>query len=128
MGYFLDIPQTAAYYDAVMQVATLSIDQVGNPLHPLRYEDLVTEPRGQLEALLKFLGLEWQDAVLEYRQLGGSDASDTPSYQQVSQPLHTRSIGKWRHYAKHLEPSLPLLQPWVQRFAYQETNRTASAD
>lgn len=128
MGYFLDIPQTAAYYDAVMQVATLSIDQVGNPLHPLRYEDLVTEPRGQLEALLKFLGLEWQDAVLEYRQQGGSDASDTPSYQQVSQPLHTRSIGKWRHYAKHLEPSLPLLQPWVQRFAYQETNRTASAD
>lgn len=120
MAYFLDIPQTAGYYDAVMQVATLSMDQVGNPLHQLRYEDLVTEPQGELKRLLGFLGLEWNAAVLDYWQQGGNDASDTPSYQQVSQALHARSIGKWRHYAKHLESSRPLLQPWLQRFAYEE--------
>jgi hypothetical protein len=57
--------------------------------------------------------------MLEYRQQGGNQTSNTPSYQQVSQPLHTRSIGKWRHYSKRLEPALPLLQPWVKRFGYQ---------
>ncbi|MEE8339142.1 MAG: sulfotransferase [Xanthomonadales bacterium] len=122
MAYFLDIQDTAQYYNAVMQVVVLSMDQVGNPLHRLRYEDLVTAPKDQLKALLNFLALEWDDSMLEYRQQGGVDTSNTPSYQQVSQPLHTRSIGKWRHYSKQLESSLSVLQPWVKHFGYQETH------
>lgn len=128
MAYFLDIQQTAQYYNAVMQVAALSMDQVGSPLHQLRYEDLVAEPKDQLTALLNFLALEGHDSMLEYRQQGGSETSNTPSYQQVSQPLHTRSIGKWRQYSKQLESSLSVLQPWVKRFGYQETNTAKSAD
>ncbi|MGI9264032.1 MAG: tetratricopeptide repeat-containing sulfotransferase family protein, partial [Gammaproteobacteria bacterium] len=86
MAYFLDLQQTTKYYDAVMQVAALSQDQVGNPLHPLRYENLVAEPKEQLTALLKFLALESHDSMLEYRQRGGAETSNTPSYQQVSEP------------------------------------------
>jgi hypothetical protein len=104
------------------------MDQVGNPLHQLRYEDLVAEPQDQLTALLNFLALEMDDSMMEYRQQGGSETSNTPSYQQVSQPLHSRSTGRWRHYSKQLEPGLALLQPWVQRFGYQETNTAKSAD
>jgi hypothetical protein len=118
MAYFLDIQQTAKYYDAVMQVATLSMAQAGSPLQRLRYEDLVAAPEDQLKALTGFLALEWDDAMLDYRRQGGVDTSNTPSYQQVSQPLYSRSIGKWRHYSKQLESSLPLLQPWVKRFGY----------
>ncbi len=122
MAYFLDIEQTAQYYNAVMQVAALSMDQVGSPLHQLRYEDIVAEPKDQLTALLNFLALERHDSMLEHRQQGGSETSNTPSYQQVSQPLHTRSIGRWQHYSRQLESSLSVLQPWVKRFGYQETN------
>jgi len=128
MAYFLDIEQTAQYYNAVMQVAAPSMDQVGNPLHQLCYEDLVAEPNDQLTALLNFLALERHDSMLAYRQQAGSETSNTPSYQQVSQPLHSRSIGRWRHYSKQLESSLSLLQPWVKRFGYQETNTAKSAD
>jgi len=120
MAYFLDIQHTAQYYDAVMQVATLSMDQVGNPLHRLRYEDLVAEPKAELEAVLKFLALDWNNSMLDYRQHSDRESSNTPSYQQVSQPLHTRSIGKWRHYSNQLESSLPLLRPWVKHFGYEE--------
>ena len=120
MAYFLDIQQTAQYYDAVMQVAALSVDQVVNPIHRLRYEDLVAEPKDQLAGLLNFLSLEGQDEMLEYRQRADSDSSNTPSYQQVSQPLHTRSIGKWRHYSRQLEPGLSFLRPWARQFGYQD--------
>jgi tetratricopeptide (TPR) repeat protein len=128
MAYFLDIRQTAQYYDAVMQVAALAMDQVGNPLHQLRYEDLVSDPQEQLTALLDFLAVEWRDSMLDYRQQGSDETSNTPSYQQVSQPLYSRSVGKWRHYSKQLESSLSILQPWVQRFGYQETNAAESAE
>ncbi|MCZ6516835.1 MAG: sulfotransferase [Gammaproteobacteria bacterium] len=128
MAYYLDIQQTAQYYHAVMQVAALTMDQFDGPLHQLRYEDLVAEPQAQLTALLNFLALEKHDSMLEYRQQGGSESSNTPSYQQVSQPLHTRSIGKWRHYSKQLESSHSVLQAWVNRFGYQEKNAAKSAD
>ena len=122
MAYFLDIQQTAQYYDAVMQVAAPSMEQLGNPLHELRYEDLVTEPEVQLTALLNFLGLESDDTMLDYRQQDVGKTSDTPSYQQVSQPLHIRSIGKWRHYSEQIESSLHLLNPWVTRFGYGDAS------
>ena len=118
MGYFLDLEQTARYYDAVMQVASLSLEQVGSPVHTLRYEDLVTAPKAKLEGLVRFLGIEWNDAVLDYRQAAGGQSSDTPSYQQVSQPLYTQSIGRWRHYRAQLSPVLPIIQPWVDRLGY----------
>ncbi len=121
MGYFLDIQDTAKYYDAVMRVAVLSMDRIGNPLHRLRYEDLVAAPEEPLKALLDFLALKWDGDMLNYRQRGRHTTSNTPSYQQVSQPLHTRSIGKWRHYLNRLGPGLSVLQPWVERFGYQAT-------
>ena len=128
MAYFLDIQQTAQYYDAMMQVAAPSMEELGNPLHELRYEDLVAEPEVQLTALLNFLGLESDDAMLEYRQQGVGKTSDTPSYQQVSQPLHTRSIGRWRHYSEQFESSLSLISPWVTRFGYDDTSTPGSTD
>jgi tetratricopeptide (TPR) repeat protein len=124
MAYFLDLEQTAHYYDAVMQVATLSVDQVGNPIHKLRYEDLVAGPKDQLTALLNFLSLEWDDSMLEYQTDVGNETSSTPSYQQVSQPLYTRSIGKWRHYSKQIESAFSILEPWVKQLGYEEMDTT----
>jgi len=118
MGYFLDIQDTAQYYDAVMQVAALSMDQISNPLHSLHYEDLVSEPEPQLKSILGLLNLAWEDLMLEYRQQEGVATSNTPSYQQVSQPLHSRSVGKWQHYSKQLAPVLSDLQPWIKRLGY----------
>jgi len=120
MAYFLDLELTAQYYDAVMKVASLSLEQIGNPVHKLRYEDLVADPRGQLATLLDFLRLNWHDSVLEYRQQEVERTSDTPSYQQVSQQLYTRSIGRWRHYEKQLESSSSFLHPWMEEFGYLE--------
>jgi len=121
MAYFLDLKETVQYYDAVMQVAALSRDQVGNPTHELQYEHLVAEPKAQLQKLTSFLGLEWHEPVLEFWK--DDAASDTPSYQQVSQPLYGRSIGRWQHYSEQLEPHLPILQPWVERLGYSELTR-----
>ena len=122
MAYFLDLELTAQYYDAVMKVASLSLEQIGNPVHKLRYEDLVADPRGQLTTLLDFLTLNWHDSTLEFWQQDIDGTSDTPSYQQVSQQLYTRSIGRWRHYAKQLESSSSFLLPWMEKFGYLETS------
>jgi len=89
-------------------------------VHCLRYEDLVSAPEDRLRGLLRFLSREWDDSVLEYPRQPDRAASNTPSYQQVLQPVYTRSIGKWRQYEAQLEPCLPLLQPWIERWGYAQ--------
>ena len=118
MAYFLDIGKTVNYYDAVMNVAIPSMDQIGNPLHVVRYEDLVTAPRQQLTTLVEFLGLEMHDRVLDHRSHAGSESSNTPSYEQVYEPLYERSIGRWQHYSRHLEPYHSVLKTWSDRLGY----------
>ena len=43
----------------------------------------------------------------------------TASYAQVIEPIYKRSAGRWENYRKHLEPVLPILAPWIEKFGYE---------
>jgi len=43
----------------------------------------------------------------------------TASYAQVTEPIYSRSVGRWEKYRKHLEPVLPVLRPWAEKFGYE---------
>jgi len=60
------------------------------------YEDLVTDPGGQISELLAFCGLDSEPGCFEF--YNSHQAVKTPSAGQVSQPMYTSSIGQWRHY------------------------------
>lgn len=84
----------------------------------LRYEDLVEDFEARMRELLDFLGLPWHDAVLDYAEAARGRYIATPSYDQVVRPLYRSSIGRWRHFAEHLGPILPELEPFVKEFGY----------
>jgi tetratricopeptide (TPR) repeat protein len=71
-------------------------------IRAVRYEELTEDPAAALQPLSTWLGLSTHD------RLGASNATaaiSTASLWQVRQPVHTRSVGRWRHY----EPYLPQL-------------------
>lgn len=73
-----------------------------NPIHEVAYEDLVRQPEATGRRLLAFLGVAWDPACLDparWRQ-----TIRTSSLWQARTAIHHRSIGRWRHYARHLEP------------------------
>ena len=74
----------------------------GGDIHDIAYEDVVGDPRETIAALLGFCGLDWEDAVLA--EQGADDVVRTASVWQVRQPLHGRSAGRWRNYARHFAP------------------------
>lgn len=81
----------------------------GDDIHDIAYEDVVANPRETIAALLGFCGLDWQDAVLA--EQGAGDVVRTASVWQVRQPLHGRSAGRWRNYARHIAPHVgPLVE------------------
>jgi tetratricopeptide (TPR) repeat protein len=85
----------------------------------VRYEDLLADLPGQARRAVSFLGLPWEDGVLDYRQRVAQKVVHTPSYLSVKEPLYTRAVGRWQHYAKWMEPHLGLLRPMVEAFGYE---------
>lgn len=82
----------------------------------LRYEDLVRHPEDQVRRLLDHLQLPFDPACLSFHAHGRYAA--TPSYAQVSEKPHDRSIGRYRHYMEQLSPFVPQLTPWLQAWGY----------
>ena len=71
------------------------------------YEDTVANQVEQTEKLLDFAGLSWDDRCLNYHQT--ERLVRTASVTQVRQPIYGRSVERWRHYEKMLEPLLARL-------------------
>lgn len=66
------------------------------------YADLVQQPEVTLRRVLAHCGLSMQDGCLHPER--NKTPVATPSSIQVREPVHTRGIGQWRHYAAQLEP------------------------
>lgn len=64
------------------------------------YERLVTNLASESRKLVEFLGLEWDSACLNFHETDRIVL--TASQWQVRQPIYTSSIGRWKHYEKHL--------------------------
>jgi tetratricopeptide (TPR) repeat protein len=73
------------------------------------YEALVHDLEGQARRMIDFLGLEWDSGCLAFPLK--RRVVRTASAAQVRQPIHARSVGRWRHY----ESLLPRLFQALER-------------
>jgi tetratricopeptide (TPR) repeat protein len=66
------------------------------------YEDLVGDLETHARRLIDYVGLEWDPACLEFHST--KRVVRTPSLLQVRQPVHSRAVGRWKHYEPALQP------------------------
>lgn len=119
MASFLTIDGAADFYDAAMTLWTRSIEAFPINCHTVVYEELVSDPKNALGPLFQFLSLPWEDRVLDHRKSARARGLIvTPSYNQVTEPLSSQAVGRWKRYEHELEPVLPLLLPWAERLGY----------
>jgi tetratricopeptide (TPR) repeat protein len=119
MSNFLRLETAAELYDLSFSHFECARDLLQLPVHAIRYEDVVAAQEKELRSLLKFVGLEWSDSVLDHETTAFNRGRiKTASYAQVAQPIYSRSAGRWQNFRKHLEPIFPILEPWVAKFGY----------
>jgi len=118
MYQFLSLETAARYYDQVMSLGALYGDKTPLQTHYVRYEHIVDNLRLEIEPLLAFLGLPWDENVMTFYETAKQRAIRTPSAKQVIQKPYASSIGKWKHYQPHMAPVLPVLNKWVEAFDY----------
>lgn len=73
----------------------------------VRYEDVVADLEPQARRILDHCGLEWNEGCLDFQ--GARRPVRTASAVQVRQPVHARSVGRWRPYGDMLAPLLKAL-------------------
>lgn len=116
----LTIEDTARLYDVAMCAWDRAASVLPLHVHPVRYERVIEDLAGEMHPLFDFLGRLWDPALLDHRAAAARrEHIATASYAQVTEPLYSRAVGRWTRYRKHLEPVLPILAPWAERFGYE---------
>lgn len=119
MANFLTLEGSARLYDRAFSLWRHYEAVFPLQVRALRYEDLIADPEAVARPLVDFLGLDWHAGLLDHVATARGRRIDTPSYRQVTEPLHGRAKGRWRRYERQMAPVLPVLRPWIETFGYQ---------
>ena len=119
MANFLDLETAAWLYDQTFAYWAQASQTFGLQVETVVYERLVEDTARELRPLFGRLGLQWPGADHDHTEAARArGVVRTASYAQVTEPVYTRSAGRWKRYEQHLAPILPMLAPWVERFGY----------
>src|SRR5262249_34972159 len=72
------------------------------PVCTVPYEQMVADQEGTTRRLLNFVGLDWDPACLDFHKT--DRLVRTASVAQVRQPIYRRSVARWKHYERALQP------------------------
>jgi tetratricopeptide (TPR) repeat protein len=103
-----DLEEIARYYIGYRQLMAHWHTSMPGVVYPLSYEALVADQIGETRKLLKFCGLDWEDACAQFHE--NPTASTTASAAQVRRPIYESSVMQWRHYETQLKRLRELLE------------------
>ena len=102
-----DLEELANYFVAYHRLVEHWLECLPDRIHIVRYEELVSDSRPVIEALLDYCGLSFEDACIRFYE--NREASTTASASQVRSEMHTRSVGNWKNYKQQLQPVYDIL-------------------
>ena len=113
---FLDWETTARHYADFMQVWLKMRDVLpADGWLECRYEDMVANPEGETARVAAFLGVAGRET-----EPGRPSATvHSPNYATATQPVHSKSVARWQHYAEHLKAGAKYLESYITEFGYQ---------
>jgi hypothetical protein len=125
IGDFFTLDGAATLYAKWMELWRRSVELLPLDCHVIKYENLVSDFEAETRRLLDFVGVEWDDAVLDHAGRAKSSGKiDTPSYHQVVQPIYEHAKYRWQRYRPQIEPIAHTLRPFVEYFGYDDQDTT----
>lgn len=119
MENFRTLSNACKLYDFAMRQWFSVFALEDERVHYIRYDDLVNHFQPTVTSALNFLGVDWDNSVLDFAALAGDRAARTPSYPKVRAGL---SAGVQTSRKKYLgfftTEDRKFLDPWVRWFSY----------
>ncbi|HEX4848435.1 MAG TPA: sulfotransferase, partial [Novosphingobium sp.] len=114
---FTTLEKAARHYDAMMQLIELARERLNLAMLEVHYHRLVQDFDATTREICSFIGLDWSEDLRRFDRTAQRRGVATASAGQVRRGLYD-GTRQWEPYARHLEPVMPLLQPWIERFGY----------
>lgn len=115
---YLSMEGTVAQYASVMGLWRELRSRLEGRWLEVRYEELTSDLGATGRRVLEFLGLDWDEKVLDFHEHARTKQLKSPSYAEVVKPVYQSAVGRWRQYAKYLEPHLAGLRSLLKEFQY----------
>jgi len=115
---FLSFERLAKHYADLMDIWLAVREWDGFAWLEVRYEDTVATLEKEGRRVTEFLGLAWDEGQARFYEKSRTKQLYSPTYQDVTRPVYSRSVARWRAYEKHLAPILPALEPYCRKFGY----------
>ena len=109
---------TAELYNKSMKLFDIYESIFKLDLHLIKYENLILSLKDETTKLLKFLDLNWEKEIDNYRSNALDKKINTPSYNQVTEKIYTRASGRWKNYKNEMHDIMPLMQFWIEKWGY----------
>ena len=100
--YTADLGHLGAVYVAYERLMAHWRDVLEIPMLEVQYETLVTDQETITRKILEFCGLGFDERCLRFYE--GTRTVLTASYDQVTQPIYSSSVGRYRGFEHHLGP------------------------
>lgn len=115
---FLTFERLAKHYADLMDVWLAVREWEGFNWIETRYEDIVVNVHTEGGRIMEFLGLPWHENQAHFYEKSKEARISSPTYHEVTQPIYSRSVGRWCAYEKYLAPILPALEHYCWQFGY----------
>ena len=103
-----DLEEMARHHCRYRHLMDVWRERFGDRFLDISYEETVSDLEPNARRLIDFLDLPWEDECLRFHEQ--KKAVSTASAVQVREPVHTRSVGRWRKYEEQLAPMLAELR------------------
>lgn len=114
---FTSLERAARHYAAMMGLIETALERLPLRAHIVSYERLVRDFETETRNICTFAGLAWRENLRRFDRTARQRGVATASAGQVRKGLYDGSA-QWRRYAEFLEPVVPILAPWLDKFGY----------
>ena len=98
------LAEAGRYYKSYVELMHHWDEVLPNRILRVNNEDIIDDLEGQVTRMLEFLELPFEDSCITFYETDRSVR--TASSEQVRKPINKSGMGRWKPYAKHLEPLL----------------------
>lgn len=111
-----DLKTIAQHYALIYNLVEHYRQNVDMRYLSIKYEDLVADQEPNVRKILEFIDEPFDPRCLSFHE--NTRYARTASYAQVTEKLYDSSVYRFRHYRKHMEPIMPLLEPIIRELGY----------
>ncbi len=118
MVNFENIQTTSYFYNQCFELLFKYFNYYKIDYHKVKYENVIINFKDEINNLLKFLNLNFEESINNFQETAKKRKKiNTPSYDQVIQPLYLSSINRYKNFDEINKIKVDIKR-WVKEFSY----------